>query len=442
MAIQDLELTPQQAVPVPVVQGGIRRGEDQSAAQEVLLLVDFSEREDLRRVMDEHRSMPHGDVSSAWSRPIDRPDLVWLILHFVQPVETVAIFEFDVASQGKLVDVLVQHSYVTLLPGGPDDELDELAKKEHPSLRVEVAAEFGKQWDGVWAEAIATGDSVSLEAAAQIIQYERADTNLRVLFPDSPPVEKIVDLFRHPSKDALVFVTDDMLINQIKRENPKIAESFDAHFDAELRMLSRDLSQTAGLVGHGVIEEPESTEKKLVGALLSNALNGVSAAVELTRLGYRLQPAATLRVATAATAVAIQLTLDGNKVSDFLTGKLKSTEAIGPAKKVVPFIGRLYGYLSELFTHIGPLFGEIQPNVPYDANNGVVARTNLLSAQLVLLVVGIAAEIAFFDYVKVPRYWRKAGPDAFELALRPDVEQTIDDLFDRLSIAEDAEQPN
>jgi len=432
MAIKDLVLTPQQSAPVPILQGGIVRGKDKSTPQEGLLLVDLSQRDDLRRLIEEQRSSPEGECSSVWGRPSNKPEAIQLILHFVRPLDAVAILEFDVPNQGMLVDVLMQHSPLTLVPGSPGEQLDEPPKEERPSMRVEVAADFGSSWDDVWAEAVASRHAVSVEAASRIVRYERAERDLRVLFPDSPPMEKVVDLFLHPTEGAVVFVTDDMLINQIKRDNPKIAKAFDPQFETELNALSRDFSQTAGLIARGAIENRESTAKKLIGALLSNAINGVAAAVELTRLGYRLQPAAPLRVSAETTAVAIQLTLNDDKVNDFLAGKLKSTEAIGPAKQVVPFMGRLYGYLSEQFTHAGPLFGEMQLNTPYDATGVVVARTNLLAVQSVLLAIGLAAEIAFFDCVKVPRYWIRSGPDTFALALRPDVERTIDNLSARL----------
>lgn len=434
----ELKLLPHQAVPVPIIHSALGRAEADRTAREAFLLLDLKERPDLVDVINQHRSSAEGECGQLWTIPDDLEDQVWLVLHFKKPTEGIAILSFECPRQGLMIDALVRRTPLRLIPGESGERLSEMAEDERPQLRVEITAEFPGNWEEFWAAAAARKLDVPLAQATALVKFERMQMDVRLMFPDSPPLQKVVDLFVEPSQKAVIFVTDDMLINQIRRDNPKVAEEFDPQFEEELALISRDFSQTAGLILKGMIRE-ESSVVRAIGALLANAINAVPAAFDLIRLGYRLQPAATLRVALETTAMAAWVAIDNDRMEPLVAGKLKSTQAIGPAKQVVPFIGELYGYLSQQFTHVGPLFMELQKNLPYGGEDIAIAKTNLLIVQGTLIAIGMTAEIAFYESVGLPRYWQQKEPGEFHLSLRPDVQKTLDYLSERLSTDERSE---
>jgi len=95
----------------------------------------------------------------------------------------------------------------------------------------------------------------------------------------------------------IVVFTENMLLNQLRRDGPKIEASFDRLCENDLIQLSALLSKTNGLVYSGLtVASREEDELRIACAqLLMNASNSFGAAVAVLRMGYVLQPGIILR---------------------------------------------------------------------------------------------------------------------------------------------------
>jgi hypothetical protein len=81
-----------------------------------VLILDCSKHQPLEDLILAHKSTPPGDVNSSWSwRPFSRRH-VYLNFEFKLPVETKATLAFEVASQGGLVEWIINARGVYLQP--------------------------------------------------------------------------------------------------------------------------------------------------------------------------------------------------------------------------------------------------------------------------------------------------------------------------------------
>ena len=124
-----------------------------------------------------------------------------------------------------------------------------------------------------------------------------------------PPPENTAAVFFDSERQQIVFGTKDMLLNQLRRDSPKIAESFDKLCEPNLASLSEELGRTSTLCFLAFRRAQASGDepRRVVALLLINALNSVCAAVEVLRAGYRLQPSMILRNTVETVCVVLHL---------------------------------------------------------------------------------------------------------------------------------------
>jgi hypothetical protein len=92
-------------------------------------------------------------------------------------------------------------------------------------------------------------------------------------------------------------------------------------------------------------------------------------------------------------------------LDNFRSGKYASTKSISTAKKAVPFIGLLWGFLSEHFVHITEHHTLIRPLKPYGPENeDVEAVINFL--RMTIWVCYVTTELAFHSSRSDNRYWK------------------------------------
>jgi SEC-C motif len=168
--------------------------------------------------------------------------------------------------------------------------------------------------------------------------------------------EKAVAAFLDEDTHSVVVMTADMVVNQLRRTGPKIAESFDKSFDADVWEIFEQFAQTFALLAHSykrhVRRKIDSVSVKC-GELLLNAAYTVIGALEILRHGFRLQPGILIRNEIETVCVALSLFAEPDWLVEWERGRLESTKTISRAKKVLPFGGILYGYFSREFAHLG-----------------------------------------------------------------------------------------
>lgn len=206
----------------------------------------------------------------------------------------------------------------------------------------------------------------------------------------------------------LIVVTKDVLTNQLKRDTPQIAASFDALCGADIEELSEVLAQALSVVVAGMMLSKDSGAKRKnsCGQLLINASNSFTAATQLLRSGYVLQPGIVIRSILESISTVLHLIDRPEDFSKYVSGELQSTKTIAAAKKAIPFFGILYKNFSENFAHIGEFHREIQQVKKYEAQNEALTL-NLSFLRLTVWLIYLTAELLFNELVSKPRYWHR-----------------------------------
>jgi hypothetical protein len=209
----------------------------------------------------------------------------------------------------------------------------------------------------------------------------------------------------HDDKQLLVF-TRDILVNQLRRDGPKIEATFDRLCDADLHELSDLFSQASGLIFTGLKISSRNNQKLEAACafLLVNASSSLLSATTLLRTGFVLQPGILIRSVLEAISTVLYLLQHPEGFSAFEKGKLQSTKTISAAKAIIPIFGQLYGRYSEDFVHISHLHQLGNPITPYtERHEGLEANLTFLRTASWLLYV--TAELLFNELVSEPRYW-------------------------------------
>lgn len=439
MEYKDIHFEPHEKKPLSILLAsvGILK-EDQASRLAVSLFVDVSNRPDLASVVDAHRNGGEGECTSQWgSLPELDEDALFLILEFTTPIATKALIRFDVARHGPLIDCLVEGGLLHLVPTPSPEHLQQILEAQQGGLYVEVYSEgIRPHWKKLWAEKVAKHLGSTLEEAKSFVEATRQQIKFRMENPDLPPFDRIAGWFFDKEQHKLYIISKDTVINQLRRDGPKVAESFDQLFDAILQDLSAEFSRVAGNVVPALVAAVRSGDalRKTCGELVGNANQTIMAALELTRLGYRLQPCILLRNAVETISVALYLFQNPGERGRYLAGKVKSQSTIGEASKVVPNLGQLWGMLSEQFAHVGPLYRNIHLPVRYESSDDDAAKSNLMSIYTAFSVLEMAAELIFYDNFREHHYWKRIAPQQYELDIPPEMEDRLQEITVRLSI--------
>jgi hypothetical protein len=218
-----------------------------------------------------------------------------------------------------------------------------------------------------------------------------------------------------PERKQLALVGGKFLINQFKRDGPKIEASFDNCCSADLDALSELLSETAGLLLAGLSKVTAKSDvlRFQCAELMINSLNTFSAAVQTLRSGYFMAPGILARNIVETIAVVVHLMTTPGDLAKFQLGNFSSPKALSAAKKMIPEFGHWYGFLTEQFSHIGKLHHTIQPIKLYDGMSEPL-KLNLALLRVSLWLSYITAELLFIDCIAEPRYWRRIGDDQYK----------------------------
>jgi hypothetical protein len=243
-------------------------------------------------------------------------------------------------------------------------------------------------------------------------KYKNCCLRRGVIIPDNVS-SVVVDRERR----RIAFVGGKFLINQFKRDGPKIEASFDRLCIADLEALSELASQAAGILFAGLGKATSSGDalRTQCAELTMNALNAFSSAVQALRSGYLLAPGIVMRNVVETLAVVAHLMTEPKDLPRFQAGKFSSTSALASAKKMIPVFGHWYGFLTEQFSHIGKLHHSIQPVQPYEEMTEPL-KLNLSMLRVSLWLTYITTELLFVDCTASARYWRLVGKGAYAYA--------------------------
>jgi hypothetical protein len=217
-----------------------------------------------------------------------------------------------------------------------------------------------------------------------------------------------------PRAKQVIYVTNDMLINQLRRDAPLIADSFDRLHADDLREMSELLGSASVLLLNGFRRAAENGDdlRTVAAQLAFNALNTFVSSVTLLRNGFCLQAAMLIRSILETLAAVLHLMTTPSDLPLLASNALEIKTTLPSAKRVLPPFGRLYGYFSRGFVHVSSLQGQLQPVVPYDGKSDALeANVGFLRASVWLIYVVV--ELLFVDLSDSARYWRRLGEGRF-----------------------------
>jgi len=211
-----------------------------------------------------------------------------------------------------------------------------------------------------------------------------------------------------------VFFTNDMLVNQLRRDCPRIAASFDRLWGQEIDAMSRLMSRTMMRLyaGQRVAVAHDDDLRFACAQLLFNATQTYVAAVSVLRDGFRLQPGILIRNILEAVSTVLHIFVNTAELTRYLAGDLRSPDTIAAAKKVLPPYGRAYGFFSDNYAHIGEPHRMNHPLAVYEDATDPAVRFNLMCLKWAAWLLFVTSELVFFD-LGPSRYWRRPGPNEY-----------------------------
>jgi hypothetical protein len=246
---------------------------------------------------------------------------------------------------------------------------------------------------------------------------------------DEDLLSRLSTVYVDQENKQIISTTKDMLWKQLKRDTPKIVESFDELFSSDVDQLSEVFGQVAGSVMMGL--RGGNDLQKECNTVLLNTITTYVGALSLLREGHRLQPLMLIRSIVESLAVVIHLVLKPEDLDKFQNEQLKSTKCITSARAVIPFIGQLYGHLSNTVTHIAELHRKFNPLRLYEERDeGVSANFGYLKLTIWLALV--TSEFLNFNLIGTPRYWSEPNKGQLKFEITSKEQSWLDTFFGKL----------
>jgi hypothetical protein len=222
-----------------------------------------------------------------------------------------------------------------------------------------------------------------------------------------PARDNIAGITFDYERKRTIVVTKDILLNQIHRDAPAIARSFDKLADRDLREISAVIADAVSLHFRYVAVGATDYLGTCAG-LLSSALSTFMASVAVAREGHRRPYGSMARGVIETICTVIHIAVEKDALDRFHQDTLQSTKSVSVAKKVLEPLGPMYGLFSNQFVHINRLHASFEPTIKYAVDDEAlpfILATLRSNAWLIYAV----AELIFLKDVTEPRYWKPMG---------------------------------
>ena len=210
----------------------------------------------------------------------------------------------------------------------------------------------------------------------------------------------------------IIKVSADILVNQLRRDCPRIADSFDALEDGDLAEISDLLSRACFLllIGQRRTAQDGDALRNTLAVVSFNAVNTLIGAVALLRQGFHLQAPILVRSILEAVANVLHLLMKAEDLESFHNGTLPLKRVLASAKDVLPPFGSMYGFFSQRFVHISSMHGQHQPLSSYTERSDALVA-NLQFIRFATWLIYVSTELLFLDVAGTDaKYWRAIQP--------------------------------
>lgn len=243
-----------------------------------------------------------------------------------------------------------------------------------------------------------------------------------------PPADQVAALQFNNHLQKYVIVKRNMLTNQIYRDGPTIARSFDKLVKPHITESSDIFSLSSSLMLTHLPNLNDDGFKATSARLLLSASNSYVASIQAARHGYRRQFGILARSMIEALATVMTLAIKPDALVQFHAGTLPSNKCVGWAKAVLEPIGRYYGMLSDEFVHIGKSHSYFEPPSHYKSDEEALPFIiSCIRGNAWLLLV--VSEFIFHDDVNDSKFWKVVGESAVAYAPNDEVRQWSDDFL-------------
>ena len=226
-----------------------------------------------------------------------------------------------------------------------------------------------------------------------------------------PDPDRVFSIDIDSQNNQIILVSKDMLINQINRDGPKIAKSFDKIISKEIGEISELFSISSSLLRRHL--KPNNSEfKPTCAGLLSSCQTTFLASIEVARHGFRLPYGTLSRQIVETVCTILDLAMEESSLSKFHDGKLQSTKSVTKAKKIIPSIGEIYGMYSNEFTHINKNHSHFNPVTTYEEDAPEISFI-IPSIKSNCWMIYVISELIFHSDVQQPRYWKSDGEKGY-----------------------------
>lgn len=213
-------------------------------------------------------------------------------------------------------------------------------------------------------------------------------------------------------------VTGEIVLRSLQNTGLQISSSFDAMYSDDLKAFAFGIADYYNYLQEIINRDGVSDADFQSALLFWTGLNTLMASMEILRRGYTKEPNVLLRSALEIFAAAHHIHVDPTKYAEFAknNGTFDSTKSISAVTNIHPFIGRLYGGLSDMFTHVSSMHS--LPHLPPYALavGGVFDEDKQEHAAIILAgllscsdVLGSILEITMIEYIPQPKHWTKSN---------------------------------
>ena len=226
-----------------------------------------------------------------------------------------------------------------------------------------------------------------------------------------PKRDNIAAVILDRASETILFTTNDMLVNQLQRDGPRVARSFDRLANDHITACSGVFGRVCGMLLNQLQLPPDNSFKATTARLLSNACNSYVASIKVARHGFPRQYGAIARMVIETVATVIVIAVKQGALEQFHAGKLESSKCVAWAKNVLPMLGPLWGSLSTDFVHIGRRHALVELPSPYTEGHEAIGflATSIRGNALLLYII---ADLIFSDERARHLFWQRAGQEA------------------------------
>lgn len=243
-------------------------------------------------------------------------------------------------------------------------------------------------------------------------------------------------------------ITKEKLFSSLQETSDGIQSSYWKEYGSDLEKILEELSYSYDILYHIINREDQKSisDADFQSALLFwTALNTILSSVKLFISGYSKEPQMLIRNAVEIFSSAYDIHVNPEKYEllQKTPQKFDSTYSISVAKNIHPFIGQMYGMLSDHFSHVSILH-----SIPHKSDTPLCVggiydpkevKYCLFSLSILVTATDIISSIIEFTFFnKIDNHRRWSTKDYETLHFSPDPSGHAMDIADRLEILLDS----